>query len=136
MTDIMVGFLLGAITAGAGGYIATKCTDQRRTQEQLDKEKNKFQEVARLMPEIVRDLGSLLSKPGTLLVRKIVVLANSRVVFTPSETCFYLMGDQYKDLAGKISILENTGYIVAISKDGAEIYRMTEEFVKLVVSLE
>lgn len=89
-----------------------------------------------LMPEIMNHLRSLLSQPGTDLVREIVVLANSRIVFTPSKKCFIFLGDRYKDLAGKISILEELKYIVSVSKDGADIYKMTEEFVGLILSGE
>lgn len=107
-----------------------------REQESIRRKKQKFQKTMALMPEIMNHLRSLLSQPGTDLVREIVVLANSRIVFTPSKKCFIFLGDRYKDLAGKISILEELKYIVSVSKDGADIYKMTEEFVGLILSGE
>lgn len=136
MEKILIGFLIGALTGGAGGYIGAKYTDRRREQEHSRKIEQQFKEVVALMPELIGHLKSLLSQSGTSLVREIVVLANRRVVFTPSKKCFLLMADRYTDLAGKISILENSGYIVVVTRENAEIYRLTEEFVKLILAVE
>lgn len=128
-------FLLGTATGAAATYFGTKYTDQRREQEQNRKNKQNSNKVTAIMTDFIKELRGALSNPETSFVRELVLLANNRVVFSPSKKCFILFKDRYQDLDEKIAILENNGYVLNISHDGSSRYKMTESFVGLVVTL-
>lgn len=124
----MVTFLAGTATGAAGGYFASKYTDQRRRKESKKEAIETFKKVVVLMPELIREMKKDFCDPDYASVREFAVIPNERVRFNSQQLRFAYYEDKFVDLKGKVAVLENQGYVVDVTPGNAPIYRITEEF--------
>ncbi len=61
-------------------------------------------------------------------------LLSKRLEFNPSKNYFSYYLEEHKDLLDKIIVLENHGYVMDITSTSTKKYRMTEEFVEMVLN--
>lgn len=129
----MIGFLVGAATIAGGTYFANKYTDRRREKEAAKQVKKDFVKIKGKMPALIAEIKTDLSNEGGRLVREFFVLENRRCVLGGSDKHrFVYYVEEHDDLHGKLTILENRGYIMDVTPGNTPIFRMTEEFVELV----
>ena len=135
MFDILsttAGFLLGSAVGATGMYYASKCTDQRRRSEGCKQAKEDFLRIKEKMSEFFAELRQDLRESS--FVREFFVIPK-RVTFGGSEGFYFLYRyDENNSLLNKMQILENMGYISDVTPTNAPKFRMTEEFVNLVIS--
>lgn len=133
--DNLISFLSGIIIGATGSYFGNKYTDRRREQEAKSKEKQQFLEVVGMMPDLISEMKNDLSKPEQKLIREFF-LTKRAYSLNPGNLSFVYYEDDHPGLHGKIHVLENLGYVTDITPGNAPMYRMTEDFVKLVLNEE
>ncbi len=132
-TSAIIGFLIGAATGAAGTYFGHKYTDRRRKQEAAADAKKQFLAVKAQMPELIAEMKEDLQDESGRHVREFFVLESKRqnLGACPRRRFVYYAED-HGDLHGKLSILENRGYLCDVTPGDTPVFRMTEEFVELV----
>ena len=128
LIEIIVVFLLG----GVSGYYVRKLTDRRREKEQKRKKQKSFLNTKAQMPNFIVELKSDLSDSPD--VREFFVLPKG-VTLGGSEIPRFIYHYEKKsgnNLENKMQILENMFYVSVKNPKNTPIYRMTEDFVKLV----
>jgi len=148
MTGYILTFLLGIATGAAGGYFASKFTDQRRDQEKRKKARRRFLAVKETIPVLIAEMQRDVRLEGYNLVREFFVLQTATdferlaplhcemdySVAPLGSKVFHYDLNNYPDLHNQIIVLENNGYVTRLPvPDGgviAERYRMSEEFVE------
>ena len=129
----IIGFLVGAATGAAGTYFGNKYTDRRKEREGVTRTKKQFLAAKKQMPELMAEMKADLSTDDGQHVREFFVIQHRRIAMGRSERPrFSYFVEEHGDLHGKMSILENHGYIIDVTPGNTPIYRMTEEFVELV----
>jgi len=129
----IITFFLGLILGSIATYIVNKLTDKRRKKEAISEVKKEFLAAQQQMPELIAEIKNDLLQPGEGLIREFF-LSNKGYVLNAGSKCFVYYEDDHSDLQSKIHILENLGFIIDITPGNAPKYRMTEEFVQLVLS--
>ena len=132
LTDIII-FIIGSGTGVLGSYLVNKLTDKRRKKEATQELQKEFQEAMQQMPEFIAEIKSDLSQDGNNLIREFFISKRSFALNT-SEKCFVYYEDDHPGLKSKAKILDNLGFVFDITPGNAPKYRMTEEFVKLVLN--
>jgi len=127
-----VAFLFGTITGATGAYFADKYTDQRRQKEKSSIESEQFCKIQGQMPELIKEMKADLGNPENKFVREFF-LTSKKWMLNAGGKCFVYYHEDHADLQGKIHVLENMGYVLDITPHNAPKYRMTEEFVSLVL---
>ena len=134
LTSSLIGFLVGAATGAVGTYFANKYTDRRREQEAGRHAKQQFLTIRKQMPQLLAEMKANLAGEGKGHVREFFVLPNERVRLGGSEKPrFVYYEDHHENLRGKLDILENVGYIIDVTPKNAPIFRMSEDFVGLLM---
>lgn len=93
-----------------------------------------FAEIAKQMPELIAEMKKDLESEEGKFVREFFVLERSHCLGGSEKPRFVYYEDDHDNLRGKLDILENSGYLVDVTPKNAPIYRMTEQFVRLVLS--
>jgi len=122
------------LTKGKGISLTHKFPDERHLHDFVSASENKFKKVQNMMPELIKLFKTDLSTEDNKLIREFFVLPNNRVCLGGSEKprlIYY--EEEYKGLRNKIDILENQGFLIDVTPGNAPIYRMTEEFVELII---
>lgn len=132
MIDNLIVYLAGILTGAIGLYLGNKYTDRRRDHEVKSKEKKQFLEVVNQMPDLISEMKSDLSNPEQKFIR-IFFLSKRSYSLNPGGPSFVYYEDDHPGLQGKAHVLENLGYIIDITPGNAPMYRMTEDFVRLVL---
>jgi len=97
--------------------------------------KREFDRLVGMMPELLAEMKEDLSKVENKFVREFVGLGNRRVVFNHGKPRFEYYGDEHQDLQNKIDMIEAVGFIYVVHVgEYSKIYRMTEEFVSLLLA--
>lgn len=125
-------FLAGVFTGAAASYLGNKYTDRRREQETRKKKRSKFREVQQQMPELIAEMHKDLDNPELQCIREFFV-SKREYILNPGGPCFVYYENNHPNLQGKVHILENSGYVIDVTPGNAPKYRMTEEFVNLVL---
>jgi len=134
MTSYLITFVAGAFTGAAGKYLADKYTDKRRNQEQKVGDRKTFSKVAGQMAALIKEMQEDLSKPECMVIREFYILPNDRVIFNSGGgKCLFYYEDQHDDLAHKIKLLENNGFVYDVTHTNTPKYRMKEDFVDFIV---
>ena len=137
MLSELLAFLLGTAVGAAGQYFASRFTDQRRRQEARRESKKQFLKVKTTIPKLIAEMHEDLTKPENDTIRHFLVLATTPDV-PPSgggrgaRYCLAYYEDAHENLKGKITILENHGYVFDVTTGNASKYQLTEEFIELV----
>ena len=93
-----------------------------------------FQDTLTLMPELLMDIARALKDEKTKLIREFFVLPNRRVMLGgSSKPRLIYFEDDYENLRNKLDILEDYG-LIDVRVGRAPIYRMTPEFVRLLLA--
>lgn len=114
----------------AAKVAADRWTDSRRSKQELGKSDRAFADVEALMPSLLNEIRDDLNSDS--LVREFVTLPIHGNVFNHGHTKrFEYYASDHPDLAGKLAVLENRGYVRDVRvHQHSPIYRMTEEFVR------
>lgn len=138
MTDIIVtslvalfAFLAGIATETARSYFGDMLTDRRRDNEAKSKEKEKFRDVVGQMPDLIDEIKKDLNNPEQSLIREFFLSKKAYSINTGDTPRFIYYSDDHPGLQSKVHILENQGYVRDITPGNAPMYRMTEDFVRL-----
>jgi hypothetical protein len=124
--------LLVSLAIVAGGiYYADKRNREQRALGMDRVRRNRFKEINNAMPELIREMRADLSYPQNKLVRKFFIVSKE-IEFESKGSLVYYTED-HPDLEAKVEILENGGYITDITPYNVKEYRMSEEFVALVL---
>ena len=92
-----------------------------------------FQKVKKSMPELIKKMKDDLSKKGNEFIREFYIIGKSWVM-NVKEPCFVYFFDDHDNLQGKIHVLENYGFLIDVTPWETKKYRMTEEFVDLLLT--
>jgi hypothetical protein len=136
MVDVIDAFLIalayaaGIVTETARSYFSDRLTDRRRDREAKTKELEQFQSVVNQMPDLISEMKNDLSNPEQSLIREFF-LSKKSYSLNPGGPAFIYYVDDHQGLQSKIHILENNGYVKDITPGNAPMYRMTEDFVRL-----
>lgn len=127
--------MVGSTLAGAiGGYSAYLYTDKRRHKQVAKEKKRQFQEIERMMPELIREMKADLEKPEHETVRELFISPNRRVVINSLTPRFIYYEDEHAGLRNKVMVLENHGFVIDVTPGNLPMYRMTEELVEQVLA--
>ena len=130
----LIAFLLGTLVGASGKYLADRFTDQRRRQEARRETKKRFRAVRKQMPELIAEMRQDLGEPGNESVRHFFIIPTKSVSLNLRAQAFVYYEDRHPDLRGKVTILENHGYVIDDTSGNVPRYRMTEELVGLLRS--
>jgi len=126
-------FLIGVAMGAAGNYLAAKCTDKRHDKEDANKLVKSFNRAKDQMPGLIKEMKEDFLKHEKSSIREFAIVPNKRVIFNSQQPRFIYYEDEHQNLKGKISVLENLGFIVDVTVSNAPIFRITEEFWTLVL---
>ena len=84
------------------------------------------------MPKLIAEMKVDLSKPEQSLIRDFYVTKKTWIINASKPTLMYYYEDQ-PDLDNKVVVLVNHGYVMDTSGRNRPLFRMTEEFVELVL---
>jgi len=131
--DNLIVYLAGILTGAAGSYLGNKFTDRRRDQEEKRKEKRQFLEVVSQMPDLISEMKNDLSDPNQELIREFYVAKKVWTIIFGDERRFIYYEEEHPGIWEKVNVLDNLGYVAEVESGTAPIYRMTEDFVRLVL---
>jgi hypothetical protein len=126
-------FLAGVFIGAAGEYFALKYTDRRRAKEYTADSRKQFCNVASKMSELIKEIQVDLRKPGYSMVREFFILPGKGVVLNAPGKHLEYYEDEHEDLPHKVTLLENHSYVTDVTCTNVPKYRMSEEFVDLLL---
>jgi hypothetical protein len=127
------GFLLGALTGAAGGYLGTRFTDARKRGEDKKKRKKQFHECRKEMPSLFAEMRADFQNHS--LVREIILLHKGTIYNNaPGKIVFNYEHEQHDLLQTKMELLASKRFIENITYNNTERYKVTDEFVELLLA--
>lgn len=93
-----------------------------------------FTDIAEQMPELITEMQTDLQREECKFVREFAILGKKSYSFNSTKPRLVYYEEDYSNLRGMIDTLENRGYVVDVTPGNVPIYRMTEEFVRLVLA--
>lgn len=126
---LALGYVLGALRP----FFADWLTDWRR-QRQADQERGgEFREIREKMPALLEEMQEDLEEDPH--VREFIVLDKRTIQFGHQKPRFEYYRDEHDGLDGKLTILENHGFIQRLPHPSTPMYRLSEEFVDRLSSI-
>jgi hypothetical protein len=95
---------------------------------------SKLQKAYKLMPELLQEMRNDVLGDKTGLVREFFILPSEGASVNSSRQRFAYFESQHENLLNKINLLEEYGFLIDVTPKNTPIYRMTEEFVDLLIS--
>ena len=92
-----------------------------------------FLQVKKQMPGLIAEMKKTLEGENGKFVREFFVMSRRHSLGGSEKPRFIYYEEDHENLRGMMDILENHGYIVDVTPKNVPIYRMTEEFVGLVL---
>lgn len=92
-----------------------------------------FLKVKASMPELIAEMKEDLTKEGNEFIREFFINSTSWTLNVIDPHFVYYFED-HENLQGKIHILENYGFVIDVTHGKTKKYRMTEEFVVLLLA--
>jgi hypothetical protein len=124
-------FLLGTLTGAAGMYYGELFTDQRRKKEKARAERQAFDTVCQQMPDLIKEMrDDLTQKPH---VREFFLLHEGSAFGIKNSDAFVYRASEKHPVRSWAKTLENHGYVQDVTPGNTPKYRMTEEFVGLIL---
>lgn len=124
-------FLLGTLTGAAGMYYGELFTDQRRKKEKTRAERHTFEAVCQQMPDLIQEMrDDLTQKPQ---VREFFLLQEGSAFGIKNSDAFEYRFSEKRPVLSWAKTLENHGYVQDVTPGNTPKYRMTEEFVGLIL---
>jgi len=93
----------------------------------------RFIQIKEQMPGLIAEMKQDLQSESGKFVREFFVMSKRHVLGGSEKPRFTYYEEDHDNLRGKIDILENLGYIEDVTPKTVPIYRMNEEFVRLVL---
>ncbi len=84
------------------------------------------------MPALITDIKKDLSKEGNNLIRELFIMSDHWQL-NPANLCFVYYFEEHENLQGKMHVLENYRFVIDITSTNVKKYRLTEEFVDLLL---
>jgi hypothetical protein len=92
-----------------------------------------YRKIQSRMPELIADMSTGIK--AYPFIREFCLISKEWTMNWGEPVFFYYFED-HEHLAGKIQILENYGCVADVSEGNTKIYRLMEEFVEFLLSLE
>ena len=134
MDSYIIPYILGIITGALATYFGNRYTDMWRKLEARLQARKQFKEIKIKMPALIAAMKADLSEEKFQFVRVFALLGKEWPLPDLGEeylSCFF---EDHEGLQGKITVLENLGYVEDIALTSIKKYRMTGEFVKMVLN--
>lgn len=128
----ILALIVGIISGALGQFYATKFTEKRQNKEALKIRKKQFQILLEKMPNLLKEMKEDLSSDNNQIIREFIILPNKHVIFNSTKKRFVYYEEEYENLKEKIDILENQHFVVDITNGNTSLYRMSEEFIRLI----
>ncbi len=96
--------------------------------------RKQFKEIKEKMPALVAAMKADLCKEKFQFVRVFALLGKEWPLPDLGEEYHYYYFEDHEGLQGNIAVLENLGYVKDIALTSIKKYRMTEEFIKIVLN--
>jgi hypothetical protein len=93
-----------------------------------------FLQIKEQMPALVAEMKKDLEGNQGKFVREFFVMSRQHILGGSDKPRFIYFEEDHENLRGKIDILENHGYLTDVTPGNVPIYRMSEEFVRLVLN--
>ena len=94
----------------------------------------KFRKIKEQMPELIAEIKKGLESDDGRFVREFFVMSRKIAYGGWTKPRFVLYLEDHDNLQGKIDVLENLGFVVNVTEGKTPVFRMTEEFVSLVLN--
>jgi len=107
--------------------------DQNSVNSALRQARESFRNVENQMPTLIAEMRQDLRAEGGESIREFFVMSKHQTHGGSAKRRFTYYDEDHDNLRGKIDVLENSGYIVDVTPKTVPIYRMMEEFVKLIL---
>jgi len=95
-----------------------------------------FAKLRALMPELFTEMKTDLSNDDTGLVREFFILSSKHVILSSMKQRLAYYEDEHPDLRNKVDLLDDHGFIIDVTTGNTPIYRMTKEFVELLMGMD
>lgn len=92
-----------------------------------------FAAIMKEMPKLIAEMQTDLSTETEKHVREFCVTSRRHTHGGSAKSRFIYYEEDHDNLRGQIDILENQGYLTDVTSKNVPIYRMSEEFVRLVL---
>ncbi len=92
-----------------------------------------FAAVVEQMPRLIAEMKADLSTEEGKHVREFFVMSRRHVLGGSEKPRFIYYEEDHANLRGQLDVLENRGYVTDVTPKNVPIYRMSEEFVRLVL---
>ena len=132
MTLQSILFLVSLVVLAVWGYLADKQNKEQSGQKAFRERLARFKDVYRLMPELIQAMWKDLSNPQTKLAREFFIISRKIAFDGGGGVLIYYIEDHH-DLETKVGILADSGYIIDVTQYNVKKYRMSEEFVALIL---
>jgi hypothetical protein len=91
-----------------------------------------FLQVKEQMPALIAEMKKDLEGNQGKFVREFFVMSKQHILGGSDKPRFIYYVEDHENLRGKVDILENHGYLLDVTTSNVPIYRMSEDFVRLV----
>jgi hypothetical protein len=124
---------LGGLAVGVfGKFLADFLTDARRKRHAQAQIKQQFKSVRKQMPDLFAEMKKDLTTEGNQLIREFFILSKRNMLNVGSPClCYYF--EDHPRLQDFCHILENHHYVADVTPGNCPKYRLTEEFVSLLL---
>jgi len=92
-----------------------------------------FLKVKSSMPELIAEMKKDLTKEGNDLIREFFIVSK-RWELNVVDHYFVYYFEEHENLQGKVHVLENYGFVIDVTSENVKKYRMTEEFIDLLLT--
>lgn len=92
-----------------------------------------FLKVKSSMPELIVEMKEDLIKEGNNFIREFFI-ASKRWTLNVVDHYFVYYFEEHENLQGKVHVLENYGFVIDVTSENVKKYRMTEEFIDLLLT--
>jgi hypothetical protein len=94
----------------------------------------RFLQIKEQMPDLIAEMKKDLSEDNGAFVREFFVMSKRHILGGSEKPRFIYYLEDHENLRGKMDVLENNGYLIDVTPGNTPVYRMTEEFVGLVLA--
>jgi hypothetical protein len=95
----------------------------------------RFSQIKDQMPGLLAEIKADLQREDGQFVREFFVTSKRHILGGSKKPRFVYYEEDHDNLRGKMDVLENASYLVDVTPGNTPIYRMTEEFVELVLAM-
>ncbi len=134
LADNILFAVIGAVLGVAGTVAGQSLIEWKRGRSDRSKRNGAFRRVEAQMPSVIGEMRTDLKGDGSLVVREIAIIPSRNLIFNSSKRRFVYYEDEHEDLRPKIDILEQAGFLELVRSGDFPFYRMSDEFVELLVT--